>query len=692
MRKLFPYFFIFFILLSCSKNEATNKIDKENANNEQEVVDETSGGNEDSFELFPSTQISVSLELPEESSSTINDLTIFTLLDSKEVSVQNGINIDIFQSTGYELVFAENKAGEIILMGFLNPSKITEISLGAESTALALPMLHPWALHFSEQIKTEIRQLLKESSGFQEYLVSVNRAIAAGDLGLVKTDAFIKGFLEELTNETGKEEITFNETPINIEIKNGSITVTNIDNINAYGVGLFSEGDEPFGGSKLVEGVNKELFSVNTMVSLINGGSGTLEPQEVILAIPENGSFLLKLDTGIKFPNTLDDNSARILNYTRFFANAVGLFAPEMKKVINNQDCFLALADVIVDPLRTIIDDYLSTGDEGVLWENCFRLFAELADSALDITTQCILQKTKDGLFKRLLVKMTQLDRAESAGNLGFYAFDWFRYPETLEFCFEQQENEVFYCNGIDISGDLDFGNLEVGLSSQRVLNITNNLDEEVEIISIQLGEGYTVNWSNGTIPSNQTQEVQVEFSPVEEIDYNGELVIESDALSEEILLVITGKGIATTEDELEQENIETMERYRWDIEYSENCTFSHTSSSFDGVQTTETSCPQLSGYFSGSTFVPRYDSQDNETYEVDFVGSSVNLNYNRIENTNTQETSLTSSYSYQYDKENNTFVGTYYRTYYAFNPIGGSWLRYVWSGSSILRSSPRND
>lgn len=97
----------------------------------------------------------------------------------------------------------------------------------------------------------------------------------------------------------------------------------------------------------------------------------------------------------------------------------------------------------------------------------------------------------------------------------------------------------------ISLSGDLAFGNVTVGSSSQRTLNIANTGNSTLTVNSISYPSGFSGNWS-GTIVAGGSQNVPVTFSPSSATSYSGNLTVNSDATSGTATRAVSGTGIAT--------------------------------------------------------------------------------------------------------------------------------------------------
>ena len=97
----------------------------------------------------------------------------------------------------------------------------------------------------------------------------------------------------------------------------------------------------------------------------------------------------------------------------------------------------------------------------------------------------------------------------------------------------------------ITLNGDLDFGNIQINTTATRTLSITNNsASESVLVSSINLPNGFSTDWTEGTINPSTTQNILITFSPTETQTYSGTLVVNNNSDSINNSLPIQGNGI----------------------------------------------------------------------------------------------------------------------------------------------------
>lgn len=97
----------------------------------------------------------------------------------------------------------------------------------------------------------------------------------------------------------------------------------------------------------------------------------------------------------------------------------------------------------------------------------------------------------------------------------------------------------------ISLSGDLAFGNIQVGTTGQRAMTIANIGNSDLTISSISYPAGFSGAWS-GSIPSGGSQNVTVTFDPTQTMSYSGTVTVNSNATSG--TNTISASGAGTTE------------------------------------------------------------------------------------------------------------------------------------------------
>ena len=97
----------------------------------------------------------------------------------------------------------------------------------------------------------------------------------------------------------------------------------------------------------------------------------------------------------------------------------------------------------------------------------------------------------------------------------------------------------------ISLSGDLNFGNVQVGTTSTKTLTISNTGNSTLTVTSISYPAGFSGNWS-GPISAGSSHDVLVTFSPTQAITYSGNLTVSSDKTSGTNTKSVSGTGTST--------------------------------------------------------------------------------------------------------------------------------------------------
>ncbi|MEK7675920.1 MAG: TIGR02597 family protein [Verrucomicrobiota bacterium] len=95
----------------------------------------------------------------------------------------------------------------------------------------------------------------------------------------------------------------------------------------------------------------------------------------------------------------------------------------------------------------------------------------------------------------------------------------------------------------IRLAGDLSFGNVGVGTTSNRNLTIFNDGNATLSVSDINYPAGFSGAWS-GTIPAGTSLPVTVIFNPTSATNYGGNLIVNSDATNPGAnALAVSGSG-----------------------------------------------------------------------------------------------------------------------------------------------------
>ncbi len=107
-------------------------------------------------------------------------------------------------------------------------------------------------------------------------------------------------------------------------------------------------------------------------------------------------------------------------------------------------------------------------------------------------------------------------------------------------------ETPVSQTRIVRLSGDLDFGFIPTGGSLQRSLTIFNDGNAPLVVSGITLPQGFTANWTAGTIAAGGSQLVNVTFAPTAVKVYSGVLSVVSNKTSGTETIGLTATGTSS--------------------------------------------------------------------------------------------------------------------------------------------------
>lgn len=96
----------------------------------------------------------------------------------------------------------------------------------------------------------------------------------------------------------------------------------------------------------------------------------------------------------------------------------------------------------------------------------------------------------------------------------------------------------------IRLEGDLDFGNITVGLTAQRTMAVFNDGNDTLTVTSITCSTGFSASPQSFTVSAGGSQPVTVTFSPSAEQIYGGTITVNSDKTSGTDTIGCSGVGV----------------------------------------------------------------------------------------------------------------------------------------------------
>lgn len=520
MKKLIFLFTILFLLNGCSNDENPQ-------NQEQESVNLKS--------------ITVNVQLPNNSNTSSNDLTVSSLFTANSGINDNTAIIETFNDESMELTFATNSEGNIVMLSYFNPISTDMVEMNSETTAIALILLHPWTFDLSTDAKSQAITYITNLSEFETYKNTVENSISSGNLNPLNTQ-------EVIDIVTQIQQITFNRTteyiePLQFNVEGNTASVKNLISSASYSIGLYEENDLLI-EHKLAEGLDKSHFLFQEFQNAIFQETES-DSQTATFNIPTDGDWTLKAKSGLSFDGTLENQQAAFYNTKTVVANVIGIFSTKLKTLIKKGECFISLGQNVYNGISDSINiqESLMAYDNGSksgysLTKDILYYVSDRFQSIKDIIESCAsettdlsaLENLQSGFFGQIFGFINIVSSAENVFNSTAMLTDWIQFDKEIEYCFNKNGNEIQDC-GIDLSGNwtinesncLDLA-LIVSFNSDNSFNIQNSSYYQPDTYTLD-GNNLTINisYQDSDFCSATNSNSQVDGSIAINVTYNND-------------------------------------------------------------------------------------------------------------------------------------------------------------------------
>ncbi|MFV9549788.1 hypothetical protein [Algibacter sp. PT7-4] len=397
---------------------------------------------------FGTKEITVTIQLPENTSINPSDLTISTIFTENETVENETGSVEIFDNDAFELIYATNSSGNIVLMSYINPINGNEITLDSKSTAKTLAMFHPWTMHLSVQAKEEAFAQIEQLSEFNAYHNEVITNINSGSIDPLATEQILESLDDFQTSIFSRVEQEI--LPLKMIAENNTIDLTNRKSSLDYEIELFGKNGQQIGESVVIGGINKRLLSWSNVLNVIDGSFDFFQPTNLNIAIPnENQEYLLKADAWSGF--------AAVNNSFELASNFIGIFSTSVATIFENAACAVQIGNLFVSKATTV--SQLITGGEmsnGQALKELILFLISVKDEIYGVTSSCSEYLLPQSAFGKLIEKLSIIGNLENGAVLIFNIADISLYQNQLEFCFKRTETEIVECEN-EIVGTWQF-------------------------------------------------------------------------------------------------------------------------------------------------------------------------------------------------------------------------------------------
>ncbi|TXK00461.1 choice-of-anchor D domain-containing protein [Flagellimonas aequoris] len=510
--------FIFLLLIitfSCSKdNKSSTEPDNPTQQNPDNTDGDNSGGNNDNIIPQGLIEVTLNVTLPESSAVSEEDLLVSSLFDDGQIVVNGESKIEVLEGNVYELSFAEDSSGNIVLLNYFDSSNTTNTELNANTTAVSLLMLQPWVADLTPIAKAELITLIKTMPEFAALENAIENSLKS-DANLLQNTSVI-GSLNVLVEKLfadleSKKESKYDEQidPLSLSAENSTITVVNSSSM-AYGVKINN------GSTKTLDGVDKRLFTIASgLLYSAATGNEAVELPKVSESNLDDGFYEINAGNGLSFQGSSAGEAVKSRNVAKLTLNILGTISGIGELISEEDDCYQALGGYVIN----ISGEVLSSASTSELVTGLIDVLRVNSEGTINVLKNCAgeLISIKSLNVQKLLTFFNRLNIAVGAFDTGVLVKDWVLNESEIEFCTDKINGVFQKCKPFRVTGELSYGKIPLGIGVQSILTLQNRSTEDISITNINFpNQSFSVspNLSNLEIKSGESIEVEVRYNP----------------------------------------------------------------------------------------------------------------------------------------------------------------------------------
>ncbi|MBI0398670.1 hypothetical protein [Cyclobacterium marinum] len=395
---------------------------------------------EPTWPIAETKDFNVSLNLPENTSLKLSELTVSSLFTNENQLANGEGSVELFDDNAMELVYATNPEGDIVLMNIVNPMTTEEVILDSKTTAQSLAMIHPWVMNLSVEARQEAFDEIALLPEFNAYHDLIVQGINSGEINPLASDVIVEAIGDFQHSLLSRIEVEI--APLVMEIDNDAVNLTNKSSSMAYSLQLYDENNEEFGDPYLVDGVNKEILSWGTIGNFVTGNFDLFTPQEIKFQVPSAAQvYTLKADSWA--------GDAAWRNGANISSSIVGIVSTTLGKLMKNSECAISIGSFFYGHAGTVLQQMtqneLSTS-QGM--GQLISIIGNTSNSLHGVINSCPGNYSiRSQAFNQAIKALSLVGNLENGVLLFFNAVDISQYDSQIDFCFEKSEDDIIDCS-----------------------------------------------------------------------------------------------------------------------------------------------------------------------------------------------------------------------------------------------------
>ena len=388
----------------------------------------------------------------------------------------------------------------------------------------------------------EVAYLEEYNTALQEYYngLSDNEKQVMAEYYIANEAFFTRIFSDELTGKNESKDV-LDDYKIAVVIMGASVAIAiiNPDPITravAVGVAIYSFKKAKAKYSAFADQNIKIIdFALNSVSSQFDKNR-TSEKDEAYLAFDDNVAKGINVEN-ISRPLVSEDKTDTAQGVSEFFSSLEAMNGVVLK--INeaitfvNENLFFSNISLLE---KSELSETASASTMTLTEEQLKALNFSVSNSNLSLTK--VAMDANNNLLLTLKIKDGS-DVAEEfvTSQLNFTYADTFN---QISGGFPIRVNKF----GIEIEGNLEFGEVYISKKVSRSVSIKNPFNEALQVTGISLPKDFSTDWDSGIIAANSTKTISVTFEPTTEKEYSGTFSINNNLDDKNNTAAITGKGV----------------------------------------------------------------------------------------------------------------------------------------------------
>ncbi|MCB0795841.1 MAG: fibrobacter succinogenes major paralogous domain-containing protein [Flavobacteriales bacterium] len=391
-------------------------------------------------------QISGTVVLPAGSSIPMGSLEVVTPVQMVNVDTSGSYMTNTIAHVFVTSLVLDGN-GELMLMGYNYPGQ-TDLTISAQSTALALIMNTLPVLHLDDQAKQDLITTLLSDPNLPALVSEIENSLTNNVSFCDTSNAALKQAIIDLFQNGTQQSLFCPDPPVQLYRGGRDVTLVNVS-AASYAIGVYRDGTNI---------QNLELSAPRffyASVSDVVDGAGTIsgDPSQVSFSMDGDGDFEIRMHAGdpTQQGSWAEQHSGLWLNVKDAAVDLTVLLAGALPT-----GCFSALVQRVTDVVAAVAATNPNISSPADLTAYMIDVYVAVHDGSTNLFEQCAPQASLDPnaltrFFSKIGKVVSLLGKVGTIGttmNVTARSTHLFLCTSALDTCFTATGNTVMPCGG----------------------------------------------------------------------------------------------------------------------------------------------------------------------------------------------------------------------------------------------------